>query len=427
MRSLAYRDPSPSPLLMKLMGHLNRFVVLPRVIRLAGVDLPAADQRRLERAVNPDTAAFLAPGHPEFMTDWMIDKEISRRFAPMMASWAAQDIVNSSRMAQRFWLANGLIANTPGGGGKAYSLRCARAGRGVLLHPEGAVNWQAERIWPLHPGAIDMATSLAAMLRAEDDPRPVFVVPMVWRLTFSGQVHAPLLAEMEHIESACGLSVHDTDDPAERLTGLLGALLTQRAHQFGLRRPDLRAARPDPNYFSAQSLVVAEIRARLANTYGPLSDDPMHALRAIQRGMRRRANLDPARVAQDRGLMMELHRLSRLDPNLYGRATLTQEHIAEILKATRAAVVTDGFRNALHNLLPRAVARRVVHIRVGEPIDIRQAVESGADSASLLLVLQRRLQNAQDALGAELEPRVGAFRLSNPMALRASNGYATAV
>ncbi|MEI6245536.1 MAG: hypothetical protein WCQ64_10885, partial [Acidobacteriota bacterium] len=140
MPLLPYRDPAPSPTLMRVLGHVNRLAVLPRVLRVSRLDLPAADRRRLQGAVNQHTAAFVAPGHPEFMTDWMIDKEISRQFAPRLASWAAQDIVNTSPLAQRFWLANGLIANTPGGGGKAYSLKNARAGHGVLLHPEGAVN-----------------------------------------------------------------------------------------------------------------------------------------------------------------------------------------------------------------------------------------------------------------------------------------------
>ncbi len=418
MTLLPYRDPAPSPTLMRLMGHVNRFAVLPRIVRVSALDLPAADLERLRSAVNPGTAAFLTPGHPEYLTDWMIDRELSRRVAPQLVSWAAQEIVNGSRLAQRFWLANGLIANTPRGGGKTYSLGRARAGHGVLLHPEGAVNWQAERIAPLHPGAIDMAMTLARVMEAEGDRRPVFVVPMVWRLRFTANAGVSLLKEMCHIERACGLSVWPSHHPAERLAMLLGSLLAQRAHRLGLPRAELAEGLAASQYFTAQALMLADIRVILSETYGPLADDPMHALRTVQRGMRRRTDMDPVATARDRALMTEFRRLSRIDPMLYGRATLTQEQIAELLKGTRAAVVTSGLFNTLHNnYLPRAVAPRIAHIRVADPLDIRAAVADGATAAALTDVLRSRLQGAQDALGHELERWVAPFRLPNPMAV----------
>jgi len=425
MRSVPYRDPTPSPALMRLLGPVNRHLILPRLLRVARLDLPAPDVARLRAAVNPDTAAFMAPGHPEFMTDWMIDKELSCQCAPLVASWAAEKIVNASPLAQRFWLANGLIANTPGGGGKAYSIRNARQGRGVLLHPEGAVNWQAERIAPLRPGAIDMAMQAARTLADEHDSRPVFVVPMVWRLTFTADVSRKLVGEMQRIESARGLTVWPSPHPAERLASLLAALLMQRAHQLGLSRPDITRAPSDGRYFDAQERMHSEIHAYLGDAYGPLGDDPVQALRTIQRGIRRRANTAPERARRDRHLLTELHRLSHLDPAIYGRDTLTQEQIAEILKATRAALVTTGFFNRLHNFMPRAVASRVAHIRVAEPMDIGAAVTAGASLSSLVGNLHRRLQQAQDALGAELEPAVRRFRLKNPFVMAAEREWAT--
>lgn len=417
MSLLPYRDPNPSPRLIRAMGHLNRLVILPRYVGLSGIDFPAADVERLRQAVNPGTAAFLTPSHPEFLTDWMIDKELSRRCSPLMASWAAQDIVNSSPMAQRFWLANGLIANTPGGGGKAYSLRHARTGHGVLLHPEGAVNWQAEKIWPLHPGAIDMATSLTQQLIHEEDPRPVFVVPLVWRLRFTSNVQHALLREMDYIERHLALQVLPTVDTAERLSRLLGALLARRARELGLRQPDLGAMHPGDGYFSAQDEILVEIRARLSRRHGPLGTEPMQVLRTVHRGLRRQSRVDAELCAYDTELLTEFLRLSRLDASLYGRETLTQEQVAEILKGTRALAVTSGWRNAAHNLLPRAVGRRVAHIRVAEPMDIRSAVAADSSSAELTALLRRRLQRAQDSLGDELEPVIGPHRIANPMAV----------
>src|SRR5262245_52174764 len=105
----AYRDPRPSPALIRALGPVNQHFVLRGLLRLAELDVPAADLARLRAAVNPSTAAFLGPNHPEFFTDWMLDKEISRRVSPLMAHWAAFEIVNMNPPAQWFWLRNNLI------------------------------------------------------------------------------------------------------------------------------------------------------------------------------------------------------------------------------------------------------------------------------------------------------------------------------
>ena len=75
------------------------------------IDIPASDRSTLDRVVNAGTAAFLGPNHPEFGTDWLIDKEVSTLVAPRMASWADSGIVAA---APRFWGMNNLVANNGG-------------------------------------------------------------------------------------------------------------------------------------------------------------------------------------------------------------------------------------------------------------------------------------------------------------------------
>ena len=92
----------------------------------------------------PGKATFITPNHPEFFTDWMIDKEIIARVSPLAASWATHGVVNGlGRLAQKFWLANNLIAQIPGNSAaaRAHSVAWALEGHGVLLHPEGGVGW----------------------------------------------------------------------------------------------------------------------------------------------------------------------------------------------------------------------------------------------------------------------------------------------
>src|SRR6476469_2061609 len=96
-----WHRPRPNSALMRLLGAVNRWLLtgmpvlrhIPLVrdlrfvrgyFRVRAIDLPDADRRRLLGAVNPETVAFLAPNHPEFATDWLVDKEISSMVAPRM-------------------------------------------------------------------------------------------------------------------------------------------------------------------------------------------------------------------------------------------------------------------------------------------------------------------------------------------------------
>ena len=124
------------------------------------IDFPESDRTRLASACGPGKATFITPNHPEFFTDWMIDKEIVSGLFPNAAFWATNAVVNGTgKAAQRFWLANNLIAQIPGNNEAAreHSIDWALKGHGVLLHPEGSVGWHSKTLAPFLPGAFEMA------------------------------------------------------------------------------------------------------------------------------------------------------------------------------------------------------------------------------------------------------------------------------
>ncbi|TIR44243.1 MAG: hypothetical protein E5X26_13090, partial [Mesorhizobium sp.] len=85
------------------------------VANIRHIDFPVADQQKLHACCGEGQATFITPNHPEFFTDWMIDKEIVSRVSPLAASWATHGVVNGlGRLMQKFWLANNLIAQIPG-------------------------------------------------------------------------------------------------------------------------------------------------------------------------------------------------------------------------------------------------------------------------------------------------------------------------
>ena len=413
---LEYRDPSPAPWLIHTLGVVNRLAILPGLLRITRFDLPAADRARLAAAVSRNTAAFVGPNHPEFFTDWMVDKEVSRRVSPLMAHWASYEIVNAGPLARAFWLANNLIANVPGGGGKVHSVEWAARGHGVLLHPEGTATWQGERVGPLLPGIVDMAWETATRLRARGEARAVWLVPLAWRLSFTGDVRRGLARDLSALERGLSLPRGDRLAVHERFPALMRHLLSRQCERLGLSTPRVGGA---GDYFEAQAAALAELEQDLAERYGALDPDLTRAQFHLRKAMRERAATDPDGVRRDRARLAELQRLASFDPALYDRADLEQERMAEVLKRTRSSLLTRGIGNAVHNMIPIAAGPRVVHVRVAEPIavpaDERGEEEGVAARAALLAEHRSRLQSLLDRIGAEIAPAVARFRLPNPL------------
>lgn len=376
---------------MRLLGHVNRVVMLKGRFQLAHIAFPAADRERLRAAVNPSTAAFLAPNHPEFGLDWMLDKEISTHCAPEMAAWAAHEIIVA---APWFWARNNLVSNRGGRAAFDYSVDWALHGHGVLLHPEGMVRWTSDTVHPLFSGIADMA--IEAARRAND--RPVFIVPVVWKLHYTSDVSAGIHEDITHIERALGLADTRGESVSERFRLLQERILLHRASAFGIS--GLGAGDFFDRQARARRHILTELQTR--HTVEP-SDSLDRMIRRLKKVVRSRA---------DRARVREAERLGSFTRERYGGPTLTQEQLYECLKRIRAELVRRGVGNAIHNALPKPYGRRVAHIRVAQPI----RVDGSEDVPSLLVTLRSEMQRTLDALNVECAPLVGALRQANPFA-----------
>ncbi len=422
---LAYRAPRPVPWLIHVLGPVNRIAALGGMLRLHGIDFPAGDRARLRAAVNRDTAAFLGPHHPEFTTDWLLDKEISRVCSPLMAHWASWEIVNLGTASQAFFLANNLIANTPGGGGREYSIDWACRGHGVLLHPEGTASWHGDRVGRLLPGIVDMAWAACTRLRERADRRPVFLVPIVWKLHFTRDVGGELGREMGLIERALELPDGRGLALEARFAALQCGVLRRQHRRLG----DGLAALPEDlspaAFFAAQEAFGAALIERLEARYGRSDGDLARRQHLLRRAIREAQAADPDGARRDRAAVMEIERLQAFTRTHYSGPTLTQEHIAENLKRIRLSLIGRGFRNALHNVVPVAVASRVAHVRVPDPIAVHEAWTDDADEAerrraALLDAHREAMQRALDDLNRTIAPVVDPYRRANPMGAAAA-------
>ena len=405
-RPLAVRFPvpRPSPALMAALGVVNRWCMLRWRFRVATIDFPRADRERLARVTKRDTAAFLAPNHPEFGLDWMIDKELSTLFAPRMAAWAAHDIIAG---APWFWLRNNLVSHRGGAAAIDYSVEWALRGNVVLLHPEGSVHWTSGHVHPLFPGIADMALETARR-SAGGSARPVFIAPIVWRLHYTRDVTAGIHRDMAVIERALGLRSGNGSGIAERFQLLQEEVLALRMARFGFDRSAVARL----HFFARQSAfrrcLLDVLLCRHQGERGC----------SIERTLLRlsKASLD----RDDRARLAEVNRLGGFSEEVYDKPTLTQEEIGESLKRLRAALVRDGFRNALHNALPRPYGPRIAHVRTLEPIRIDAEHASGDSESRIryrdeLLTRTRGVMQARlDSLGRELAAMTDPFRHPNP-------------
>ena len=418
-----WNRPNPNAALMHALGFVNRWFLLRGAPVLRSIpfvrtlplgrgyfgvrrlDIPRADLERLERAVNRDTAAFLGPNHPEFGTDWMIDKEISTLVSPLMASWADRGIVAA---APGFWGRNNLVANDGGEDAKNYSIECALRGEGVLLHPEGTVRWTGDLVHALFPGIAQMA--LAAAARTS---KPVYIVPLVWKYVFDGDVSPRAHREMEMLEHELGLDAHGALDIPHRFLKLQENVLASRMMRFGYSSAD-----PSASFFARQAAfqawIVAELEARHdGERTGDLDRRIARVARTI-RGKRTetpKTDRDTRRALRhDMELAEEAKRLGEFSESVYGGPTLTQEHVFESLKRMRDRLLKRNWRDAVGNMLPSPFGLRVAYVGVPEPL----RVQPGDDQDALLTEARSRMQASLDAINQRVEPQVARYRINNP-------------
>lgn len=409
--------PKPNRFLIGLMTPVNRVLMLkgfpllrdvPLLNRVAGIrgisnvrhiDFPDADRARLAAICGKGKATLLAPNHPEFFTDWMIDKEIVSKAAPLTASWATNGVVNGlGRLAQKFWLANNLIAQIPGNSDSArqYSVDWAVKGNGVLLHPEGAVGWHGDWVAPLMPGAAEMAVAALEQGRAADPGFQAWIAPVVWKLVFLRDADSGLRAECAYVEQRLRIENLDgSATPAERVYAIYEALLARDEEKAGVS-----ADRSQP---AARRLVtlIAELSQRIASQIGitELSSNS-ELLRAARRWLRSSGESGDNATAQAvKAAADTLQRLCRLGPFAWESETMTQEQAAEHIKRIRNDYCAGTFRDTLNRFVPQPVGARRAIIRVPEPIAVHSL---GGDAEALTAELRRRLQGALDDINTDL-------------------------
>lgn len=448
-----FAKPIPSWLMMGIMSPLNRWLVLKGVpgfrrlpliwnlpilrdlpspgstAKVLSVDFPEGEIAKFKAHINPNTAAFVGPNHPEFWTDWSLDKHFADVISPRMSHWAWYGTVNANPLIQGFWLRNNLISNAPNG--KEEAKRCAidwaKQGYGNLLHPEGGVHWTANKVQTIFGGIIDLAIRTSQELIDSGDPRPVYAIPMVSKYFFVEDVGPALAAETDLIERKLGFPTDRHAKLEDRFFSLQQRILAQKLKAF-----EIKSAPPEitpKNFFAAQKSAQMDLTGRLAVIYGAREGDLPTQLRAYEKEIKLlrpadRSSQDEAskkRYKDETTLVAEIRRLDTFQEDVYGTDSLTQEQIAETLKRTKRDLVNFTTMDGIRNVLPVAAGWRRVLLRCGEPINVRERLERHQGEAKVLsdeLVseFRSRMQSKLDELIAESRQITDQFAKANPFA-----------
>jgi hypothetical protein len=449
-----FARPKPSRLMMRLMGPINRWLILqgfpglrrlPLVWKLPilrdlpnpgstakvlAVDFPESEIAKFKQYINPNTAAFIGPNHPEFFTDWSLDKHFADRVSFQMAHWAWYGTVNANPFMQGFWLRNNLISNAPNGKeeAKRHAIDWAKQGYGNLLHPEGSVNWTADKVQTIFGGIIDMSVRASQELIAAGDARPVYAVPMLSKYYFVEDVGSALAAEIGRIERKLGFTSDGRATLEDRFFSLQQRILAGRLSQF-----EAEFARDEitpQNFFAVQQRFQEELLARLRAVYGERPGNLPAQLRAYEKEIKllrpaKDAPQDEAasrRYKEESKLVAEIRRLDTFQAEVYGTAMLSQEQIAETLKRTKRDLVNFTVMDGIRNMLPVAAGWRKVILRCGDPINVRERVEAHGGQTQelvdeLLVEFRGRMQNKLDELIAVSKPVTDRFARANPFAV----------
>jgi hypothetical protein len=409
--------PSPNPRLIRALNFVNRWLMLggipvlrsmPVLGRIPGIrgfadiqewDYPADDQARLKSLCGPGQAVFIVPNHPEFFTDWMIDKQVLSRAAPLAACWATHGVVNGlGNLAQKFWLANNLIAQIPGDGGaaRAHSVGWAVQGHGVLLHPEGSVGWHSNYIAPLFAGAAEMAMEALEAGRAQNPLFQSFVAPIVWKLSFLGDVSAGLSRECAYVEKRLRIATPSGASPAQRVFLIYSALLTRDEMALGLTGGESAPFR------DRQKLVVAEVTAKMAAILGLDAGAGADWQRLARRRLRE-LDRKSAGAGELKHLSEMLFRTSRIGEFAFQKPDISQEEVAEHIKRIRSDSCAGTFRDSFNAFVPQPAGPRRAILRVAEPVALH---EWRGTAGEAMATVRQRMQGKLDDINTGLSPRL---------------------
>lgn len=428
MSSSKFKVPAPNKFVLRMTHPLNDVFFLKGlpllnkiplikhipfigrgICRIRNIDkTPSSVNVSLAEGIN-----FVGPNHPEFFTDWMLDKHLVGKKDLLMASWAAGSVVNGmGSFMQKFWLANNLIAQIPGSGnteGKAYALEQALKGNTVLMHPEGMVHWTGKEISTLYSGIADIALQAANQAGAS----PVYIHTPTWCFRIVNETPESLMSkfykEIEDIgyyfgyfpsriiasEPSKQLQL-DRDNLGLHLSALHNFIITTQLQALGI---PIMYHREVPAMQYNQEPLAADVYVELKNNtkyvlferqvlkaitnkvlkavHKPLlpesatKEEIVNMFKEVKKAVQA---LQLPKTDSLRALVAVVDKLMgnmlKFNSAFYSNDYLSAEEIAECLQRLRTSYCKGSWTDTLHAYIPAPLTDRNCYVHWPEPIDV---------------------------------------------------------
>lgn len=419
--------PRPSPRLMRVVDAFNRrlllsgipllrdspffkkFPLISGVAKVQRLDFIPEEEAALKKLLSSGNASFVAANHPEFFTDWVLDRELAARFAPDMALWMPPQLVNGS--FQKFWLKNNYVASLTGpdaNPAKVYSLEWALKGKSVLLHPEFQSGWHGQEISPIYPSVAEMALRAQLTLERQKSEKAAYIVPVVWKLRFLQDEDDALHQEVDYVEQKLGLKKNGSEKLERRVYGLVEQLLEQEELKCSIQPVYKKTFNERWEHLYAHCLKL--IFEKDVEKFSAVSPDI--AVRHAQRRIQIPSHLSPVLIA--------FIWLARFSPRYYDKEHMTQEQLAEIIKRVRQDHCEGAWVDKVNQVLPSPVGPRVAYFAIAPAISMTEFRKANSLKSlekakeDLTRTLRARMQSALDDLNKRVTEHSGYVIYPNP-------------
>jgi 1-acyl-sn-glycerol-3-phosphate acyltransferase len=356
-----FRAAKPSPTLIGLA----RSAIAFDLAFTNKLHIDDADIQRLRRL--PDgMGALLTPNHAD-EADPMVCLEIShrasRRFVSMcnrdafdeymgIAGWALERLGNFS-----------VERGAHDGKAKTFAIDVVAEGKNTLvIFPEGEIFYLNEMVRPFHDGAIEIGMQAVTSRRQRDAHWTAFVVPMAIKYTYPESIAKILEERVQRMERDLDLAAPTGATIQKRMKLILGNALDREAEKNKVPRT------ADGAKLTEHIRQVShEILEQLEEKY----DDPLAAQRATidaswelsakLREMIAQGAAHPEEIRHDLSVLHKVANMVSWQPR-YVSGNPSQDRLAELLMKLEREIYSVR--------RPRQLARREVHVKIGEPISL---------------------------------------------------------
>jgi hypothetical protein len=241
-----------------------------------------------------------------------------------------------------------------------------------------------------------MAVEALKAGRVENAAFQSFVAPIVWKLSFLGDVSAGLARECAYAEKRLKIATPVGASPAQRVFLLYSSLLRRDEMALGLTGGESAPFR------ERLSLTAATVKSKIAELLGVEPDADADWQKLARRRLRDMEK-GSADARQLKHLSETLFRTSRVGEFAFQNAEISQEEVAEHIKRIRNDYCSGTFRDTFNAFVPQPAGPRRAILRAAEPLAMH---EWRGTAEEAMHEARRRMQAALDGINASLSPRM---------------------